>query len=92
MKTCAPLSRKNGDSASANGHTLSTRQTEIVTYVARGLPDKQIASVLGISEETVAFHLRSAFRRLGVHSRSALVYQCATMSEALGLHERGGRQ
>lgn len=52
---------------------LSPRQARIVELVARGLGDKQIAFELGISEETVAFHLRSAFRRYECHSRAALV-------------------
>ncbi|MCL4852686.1 MAG: helix-turn-helix transcriptional regulator [Bryobacteraceae bacterium] len=55
------------------GSKLSPRQVRIVELVARGLGDKQIAAELGISEETVAFHFRSAFRRYGARSRAALV-------------------
>jgi two-component system NarL family response regulator len=45
----------------------------VAHLIARGLADKEIAVDLGISEETVGFHLRNAFQRYQVHSRAALV-------------------
>ena len=48
---------------------LTPRQREIGGLVARGLQDKQIAMELGISEETVNYHLKVAFREYGFHSR-----------------------
>lgn len=55
---------------------LSARQREIARLVASGLQDKQIASALGISEETVGHHLRRAYAKVGVHSRVELVMWC----------------
>jgi DNA-binding NarL/FixJ family response regulator len=52
---------------------LTVRQAQIVRLIAMGCLDKQIAKVLGISEETVGHHLRVAFRQHNVHSRAALV-------------------
>lgn len=52
---------------------LSPRERQIVGLVADGLENKQIARALGISETTVKTHLRNAFDRLGVASRSEAV-------------------
>lgn len=52
---------------------LSPRELEIARMVARGYPNKTIASVLDISSWTVASHLRRVFTKLGVSSRAAMV-------------------
>ncbi|HEX8863120.1 MAG TPA: helix-turn-helix transcriptional regulator [Actinomycetes bacterium] len=52
---------------------LSPRELEIARMVAKGLPNKTIASVLDISSWTVASHLRRVFTKLGVSSRAAMV-------------------
>jgi DNA-binding CsgD family transcriptional regulator len=52
---------------------LSPRELEIARMVARGYPNKTIASVLEISSWTVASHLRRVFSKLGVSSRAAMV-------------------
>jgi DNA-binding NarL/FixJ family response regulator len=48
---------------------LSNREAEVLTLVAQGLPNKQIARVLGISGNTVKVHLTSIYRSLGVTDR-----------------------
>lgn len=53
--------------------TLSPRELEIVRMVAKGLPNKTIASVLQISAWTVSSHLRRVFGKLGVTSRTEMV-------------------
>jgi DNA-binding CsgD family transcriptional regulator len=57
----------------ARAGTLSPREREIATLVARGLPSKAIALKLGISTWTVVTHLRRIFTRFGVSSRAAMV-------------------
>jgi DNA-binding CsgD family transcriptional regulator len=52
---------------------LSPRETEIARMVAKGYPNKTIASILDISSWTVASHLRRVFSKLGVSSRAAMV-------------------
>ena len=52
---------------------LSPREHEIARMVAKGYPNKTIASVLDISSWTVASHLRRVFSKLGVSSRAAMV-------------------
>ena len=52
---------------------LSGRQREVAREAARGETAARIAAKLGISVETVRFHLKEAFRRLGIRRRSELV-------------------
>jgi DNA-binding CsgD family transcriptional regulator len=52
---------------------LSPRELEIARMVAKGYPNKTIASVLDISTWTVASHLRRVSSKLGVSSRAAMV-------------------
>ena len=59
--------------------TLSPREREIAGLIARGLPNKAIGAVLGISTWTVATHLRRIFAKTGVTSRAAMV---AALAEA----------
>jgi DNA-binding CsgD family transcriptional regulator len=57
---------------------LSPREQEIARMIAKGYPNKTIASVLEISSWTVGTHLRRMFAKVGVNSRAALVAQLAT--------------
>ncbi|WP_431999754.1 LuxR C-terminal-related transcriptional regulator [Streptomyces sioyaensis] len=48
---------------------LTSRETEILEHVARALSNRQIASLLSISEGTVKRHLRNIFAKLDARSR-----------------------
>jgi DNA-binding NarL/FixJ family response regulator len=50
---------------------LSAREAEVVRLVARGQTNRQIATVLGISERTVDRHVSNIFAKLDVSSRAA---------------------
>jgi DNA-binding NarL/FixJ family response regulator len=52
---------------------LSARELEVLRLVADGLPTKQIASSLSISERTVKFHVNSIFHKLGADNRAQAV-------------------
>lgn len=52
---------------------LSPREKEIARMIARGLPNKAIASVLDISSWTVSTHLRRMFAKYQVGTRAAMV-------------------
>ncbi|WP_423923920.1 response regulator [Frigoribacterium sp. 2-23] len=47
------------------------READVLRLIARGLPNKLIASELGISERTVKAHVGSLFRRIGVSDRTS---------------------
>jgi LuxR family maltose regulon positive regulatory protein len=53
--------------------TLTERETEIVTHLAQGASNKLIARRLGLTENTIKFHLRKVYAKLGVSSRKAAV-------------------
>jgi two-component system, NarL family, response regulator DegU len=54
---------------------LTQRESEILNLVARGLTNKQIGYLLGISEQTVKNHLTSLLRKIGANDRTqAVVY------------------
>lgn len=52
---------------------LTERERQVLQLTAQGLPNKQIASELEISENTVKFHLSSLYAKLGVTSRTEAV-------------------
>ena len=52
---------------------LTAREREVLRLVAQGLPGKQIAGALGISERTVKFHTASLIRKLGADNRAQAV-------------------
>jgi DNA-binding CsgD family transcriptional regulator len=52
---------------------LTPREHEAVSLVCKGLRNKEIAEVLGISENTVKKLLKAAFRKLEVSTRAELV-------------------
>lgn len=60
-------------SASANGGSLSRRDTQVLELLALGHGTRDIASTLGISAVTVRRHLSNASRKLGVKGRRAAV-------------------
>lgn len=52
---------------------LTDRQRDCLIWAARGKGDWEIAMILGISEETVAQHIRQACERYGVQKRTSLM-------------------
>jgi DNA-binding NarL/FixJ family response regulator len=53
--------------------SLSGREREVLRLVADGLPTKQIATSLSITERTVKFHINSIFHKLGADNRAQAV-------------------
>ncbi len=49
---------------------LSAREMEVLSCITRGLSNKEIASTLGISHQTVKNHISSILRKLGVDDRT----------------------
>ena len=53
--------------------TLTPREVQVLKLVAIGHRNKEIAALLGISDETVPVHLKNIFAKLGVNERTAAV-------------------
>lgn len=54
---------------------LTTREGQVLEQLADGLSNRQIAMRLGLSDETVKFHLSAVFAKLGVSNRTEAVRQ-----------------
>jgi DNA-binding NarL/FixJ family response regulator len=49
---------------------LSPRQEEVLTLIAAGFTDKEIAVRLGVGQRTVRTHLERLYARHGLHNRA----------------------
>jgi pimeloyl-ACP methyl ester carboxylesterase/DNA-binding CsgD family transcriptional regulator len=78
-----PLAREAGDGAAGPGDgeagaaDLTRRETEILTLVAAGLSDREIADRLVLSPHTVHRHVANVRAKLGLPTRAAAVAAAA---------------
>lgn len=70
-------SRLMGRIRAPGEEALSSREIEVLSLVARGLTNKEIARTLHLSEATVRTHLLHVFTKLGVDDRTAAVMVAA---------------
>ncbi len=59
--------------AADSGEALNARGREIARLLGEGLPNKLIARALGLAPDTVKWHLKNLYRKLGVSSRYQVV-------------------
>ena len=52
---------------------LSTRESEVMSLIAGGHTNGEIAAHLFLAEKTVKNHVRRIYSKLGVHNRSAAI-------------------
>jgi DNA-binding NarL/FixJ family response regulator len=52
---------------------LTSREREVLALLAEGLPNKAIAGALGISDQTVKFHVAAIIGKLGAANRTDAV-------------------
>ncbi len=67
---------------------LSGRELQCLEWVSLGKTSWETASILGLSERTVNFHLRNACRKLNVYGRQAGVVKAVR----LGLLHTGNQE
>lgn len=58
---------------------LTKRQREVLSLLARGLSNKEIARALAIAEATTKIHLAALLRALGVRNRTEAAYKAASL-------------
>jgi len=73
LVTGQPASAEDSASAGSAPASLTQREREVVGLLVQGLSNKEIGHRLGIEVVTVALHLRSIYRKLGVTSRTQAV-------------------
>ena len=68
--------------------TLTSREREVATLVAKGLSNKEIARHLKASEGTVKIHLHNIYTKLGIKNRTVLALR---VTESQWSEDRRGR-
>jgi DNA-binding CsgD family transcriptional regulator len=63
---------------------LSPRQRQILALVAQGQGNEEIAAELDLSSNTVKFHIRALYARLGVRNRVEAANEYAQMTRGGG--------
>lgn len=61
---------------------LTPRETEVLTWVAQGKTDPEVASILGLSVRTVHHHVQHIYEKLGVSTRTAAATTALQASRA----------
>ncbi len=68
-----PVSNSLSSHQSASYETLTERELEVLGLLAQGMPNKEIATHLTISERTAKFHVSSIMGKLGATNRTEAV-------------------
>ena len=66
------LDEKGNAALNLSNYNLTDRQKEIIDFIRSGLTNKEIATKLFISENTVKYHLKIIYEILDVEHRSAI--------------------
>lgn len=84
------LTRRWRSGLGSTSPALTARESDVLRLIAQGLPNKQIASQLGLGLRTVESHVSSVLGKLGLTSRTeAALY---AVSHHIALPERRSRQ
>lgn len=71
----------------AKGQILLTkREEQIVSKVAEGMKNREIAESLNVSEHTLKNHLFRVFERLGISSRAELILYLQAQGPCVNRH------
>ena len=70
--------------------TLTSREWEVATLVAKGLSNKQIARHLNVGEGTVKIHLHNIYGKLAVKNRTVLALMTQRVIESGCSEDRKG--
>jgi DNA-binding NarL/FixJ family response regulator len=72
-RSTASTDGENDEDASAADEPLTPREVQVLELLAEGLANKAIAAQLGISDQTVKFHVASISGKLGAVNRTDAV-------------------
>jgi DNA-binding NarL/FixJ family response regulator len=71
--------------ADAGGATLTERELQVLTFIAKGFSYQEGAAMLGVSTNTVRTHVKRIYQKLAVNSRTEAVYEYNLRQNARGL-------
>jgi DNA-binding NarL/FixJ family response regulator len=69
----SPDEHEREDEDGEYSEPLTSREVQVLELLAEGLPNKAIAARLGISDQTVKFHVASISGKLGASNRTDAV-------------------
>ena len=61
---------------------LTTREREVLSWVARGKTNSEVAALLWLAPSTVRKHLENVYAKFGVSTRTAAVARFFGLNEA----------
>lgn len=76
------VARSAPGGATATGKPLTPREAEVLSWVAAGKSDRQVAAIVGTSVRTVQKHLANAYVKLGVENRTAAAMRLESLRRA----------
>ncbi|MCR6643706.1 MAG: response regulator transcription factor [Terricaulis sp.] len=63
----------------AEDAALTQRERDVLAHVGRGLRNHEAAKALGISDHTVAGHIKSVYRKLGISTRAEAAWHATRL-------------
>ncbi|MGV1914946.1 response regulator [uncultured Agrobacterium sp.] len=68
---------KSGDALLRDRFSLTTRESEVLVWIAKGKSNRDIGEILGLSARTVNKHLEQIYVKLGVENRASAAVKAA---------------
>ncbi len=78
LKSCCNANRHDSDaqeSLKKKVPKLTKRETEVLQCITKGYTYHEVASMLGMSRNTITSHIKNIYRKLEVHSRGEAVFE-----------------
>lgn len=70
---------------------LTGREQEVLALISRGLRNIDVAQHLGVSESTIASHLKAIYRKLGISSRAEASWHASRLGLTPGGRNNGSK-
>ena len=78
-RSASAMVRGLNQAETPSARRLTSRETEVLRLLARGMSNRDIGGRLYISETTAKFHVGNILRKLGVSRRAEAVYEASKM-------------
>lgn len=69
--------------------TLTDREKEVLALISRGMRNQDVSELLSLSANTVATHIKSIYRKLGISSRAEASWYAAMLGISARTTETG---
>lgn len=63
----------------AENTTLTPRERDVLAHIGHGLRNHEAAKALGVSEHTIAGHIKAVYRKLGISTRAEAAWHAARL-------------